>query len=67
MNPTVFTKSRTHPYRKEIIEIKKVGLEHWLTQTSKKPRRSFIGIMAVIIAVGAGLLVGVLFGKGGHH
>jgi uncharacterized protein (TIGR02186 family) len=53
-------------YGKDIIEIKKVGLEHWLTQTSQNSP-VFFGIMAVLIAVGAGLLVGVIFGKGGHH
>ncbi|MFZ5447903.1 MAG: TIGR02186 family protein [Thermodesulfobacteriota bacterium] len=53
-------------YGKDIIEIKKVGLENWLTQTSQNSP-VFFGIMAVVIAVGAGLLVGVIFGKGGHH
>lgn len=53
-------------YGKDVIEIKKVGLENWLTQTSQN-KPVFFGIMAVIIAVGAGLLVGVIFGKGGHH
>lgn len=53
-------------YGKDVIEIKKVGLENWLTQTSKNSP-VFFGILAVVIAVGAGLLVGVIFGKGGHH
>jgi uncharacterized protein (TIGR02186 family) len=53
-------------YGKDVITIKKVGLENWLTQTSQNQPVLF-GIMAVIIAVGAGLLVGVIFGKGGHH
>jgi uncharacterized protein (TIGR02186 family) len=53
-------------YGKDVIEIKKVGLEHWLTQTSKNSA-IFYGIMAVVVALGAGLLVGVIFGKGGHH
>jgi uncharacterized protein (TIGR02186 family) len=53
-------------YGKDVITIKKVGLEHWLTQTSQNSP-VFFGIMAVIIAVGVGLLVGVIFGKGGHH
>ncbi len=61
-----FLKGELVGYGKDIIEIKKVGLENWLTQTSKN-QPVFYGIMAVIIAVGAGLLVGVLFGKGGHH
>jgi uncharacterized protein (TIGR02186 family) len=53
-------------YGKDEIQIKKVGLESWLTQTSKNSA-VFYGIMAVVIALGAGLLVGVIFGKGGHH
>jgi uncharacterized protein (TIGR02186 family) len=53
-------------YGKDIITIKKVGLENWLTQTSQNSP-VFFGILAVVIAVGAGLLVGVIFGKGGHH
>ena len=53
-------------YGKDVIEIKKVGLEHWLTDISQN-QPVFFGIMAVVIAVGAGLLVGVIFGKGGHH
>jgi uncharacterized protein (TIGR02186 family) len=61
-----FLKGELVGYGKDIIEIKKVGLENWLTQTSQN-QPVFFGIMAVLIAVGAGLLVGVLFGKGGHH
>jgi uncharacterized protein (TIGR02186 family) len=53
-------------YGKDEIQIKKVGLEHWLTQTSKNSA-VFYGILAVVIAMGAGLLVGVIFRKGGHH
>jgi uncharacterized protein (TIGR02186 family) len=53
-------------YGKDVIQIKKVGLENWLTQTSKNSA-VFYGILAVVIAMGAGLLVGVIFGKGGHH
>jgi uncharacterized protein (TIGR02186 family) len=53
-------------YGKDVIEIKKVGVENWLTQTAQN-RPVFFGILAVVIAVGAGLLVGVIFGKGGHH
>ena len=57
-----FLKGELVGYGKDVIEIKKVGLEHWLTQTSQN-HPVFFGIMAVLIAVGAGLLVGVLFGK----
>jgi uncharacterized protein (TIGR02186 family) len=53
-------------YGKDVIDIKKVGLENWLTQTSQNSA-VFYGIMAVVIAMGAGLLVGVIFRKGGHH
>jgi uncharacterized protein (TIGR02186 family) len=61
-----FIKGELVGYGKDYIEIKKVGLEHWLTQTSQN-QPVFFGILAVVIAVGAGLLVGVIFGKGGHH
>jgi uncharacterized protein (TIGR02186 family) len=61
-----FQKGELVGYGKDVIEIKKVGVENWLTQTSQNQPVLF-GIMAVIIAVGAGLLVGVIFGKGGHH
>jgi uncharacterized protein (TIGR02186 family) len=53
-------------YGKDEIQIKKVGLEHWLTHTSKNSA-VFYGILAVVVALGVGLLVGVIFGKGGHH
>jgi uncharacterized protein (TIGR02186 family) len=62
----VFLKGELVGYGKDIIEIKKVGIENWLTKTSQN-QPVFFGIMAVVIAVAAGLLVGVLFGKGGHH
>ncbi len=61
-----FQKGELVGYGKDVIEIKKVGIESWLTKTSQNSP-VFFGIMAVVIAVGAGLLVGVLFGKGGHH
>jgi uncharacterized protein (TIGR02186 family) len=53
-------------YGKDVIQIKKVGLEHWLTQTARN-NAVFYGILAVFVAMGAGLLVGVIFRKGGHH
>jgi hypothetical protein len=53
-------------YGKDVIQMQKVGLEHWLTQTSQD-QPVFYGILAVVIALGAGLLVGVIFRKGGHH
>ncbi len=61
-----FSKGQLVGYGKDVIEIKKVGLENWLTQTSQN-QPVFFGIMAVVVALGAGLLVGVIFRKGGHH
>ncbi len=61
-----FEKGQLVGYGQDIIEIKKVGLENWLTHTSQN-QPVFFGIMAVVIAMGAGLLVGVIFRKGGHH
>jgi uncharacterized protein (TIGR02186 family) len=61
-----FSKGELVGYGKDVIEVKKVGLENWLTQTSQN-HPVFFGILAVFIAVGAGLLVGFIFGKGGHH
>ncbi len=61
-----FSKGQLVGYGKDVIEIKKVGLENWLTQTSQN-QPIFFGIMAVVIAMGAGLLVGFIFRKGGHH
>jgi len=53
-------------YGKDVVEIKKVGLEYWMTSTSQN-QPVFFGILAVVIAMGAGLLVGIIFRKGGHH
>jgi uncharacterized protein (TIGR02186 family) len=61
-----FQKGQLVGYGKDVIDIKKVGLEHWLTDTSQN-QPVFFGIMAVLIAMGAGLLVGFIFRKGGHH
>jgi uncharacterized protein (TIGR02186 family) len=61
-----FEKGQLVAYGKDLIEIKKVGLEAWFTHTSQNSP-VFFGILAVLIAAGAGLLVGVIFGKGGHH
>ena len=51
---------------KDIIEVKKVGLIAWLYRTSRH-HGVLYGIMAVVIALGAGLLVGTLFKGGGGH
>jgi uncharacterized protein (TIGR02186 family) len=61
-----FQKGQLVAYGKDEIQIKKVGVENWLTQTAKN-KAAFYGILAVLIAMGAGLLVGVIFRKGGHH
>jgi uncharacterized protein (TIGR02186 family) len=53
-------------YGKDVIQIKKVGIEYWLTDISQN-HPVFFGIMAVLVALGAGLLVGMIFKKGGHH
>lgn len=53
-------------YGKDMIRIQKVGLENWLTKTANESP-IFYGIMAVLIAIGAGLGVGMIFRKGGHH
>lgn len=53
-------------YGKDLIEIRKVGLEHWLTHTSQN-NPIFFGILCVVVAMGAGLGVGFIFRKGGHH
>jgi len=61
-----FDKGELVGYGKDVIEIKKVGLENWLTDTSQNSP-VFFGILAVLVAVGAGLGVGMIFRKGGHH
>lgn len=53
-------------YGKYEISIRKVGLEAWLTSVSQNYALAY-GIGAVLFAVCAGLLVGVIFKKGGHH
>ena len=61
-----FLKGKLVGYGKDIIQIKKVGLENWLTETSQNSP-VFFGILAVLIAAAAGLGVGFIFKKGGHH
>ena len=61
-----FLKGQLVGYGKDVIQIKKVGLENWLTETSQN-NPVFFGIMAVLIAMAAGLTVGFIFKKGGHH
>ncbi len=61
-----FSKGELVGYGKDVIEIQKVGLESWMTRTSQESPM-FYGILAVLIAMGAGLGVGMIFRKGGHH
>jgi uncharacterized protein (TIGR02186 family) len=53
-------------YGKDEINIRKVGLEAWLTNASQNYAIAY-GIGAVLFAMAAGLLVGMIFKKGGHH
>jgi uncharacterized protein (TIGR02186 family) len=50
---------------KKEIQVRKVGLESWLTHTSRNQSLLY-GILAVLVALGVGLLVGMIFKKGGH-
>lgn len=50
---------------KDVIKIEKIGLTAWLYRKSQH-NGVFYGIMAVVIALGAGLLVGIIFKGGGH-
>jgi len=61
-----FEKGELVGYGKDLIKIKKVGVENWLTETSQNSPL-FFGILSVLIAMGAGLGVGMIFRKGGHH
>lgn len=61
-----FQKGELVGYGKDVIQIRKVGLEHWLTDTSQNSP-VFFGIFAVVVAMAAGLGVGMIFRKGGHH
>ncbi|MCB2185362.1 MAG: TIGR02186 family protein [Deltaproteobacteria bacterium] len=49
----------------DVVEVRKVGLTAWLFRMSRENGVMY-GIMAVLIAVGAGLLVGSIFKGGGH-
>jgi uncharacterized protein (TIGR02186 family) len=61
-----FTNGELVGYGKDEISISKVGLEAWLTNAAQNYPMAY-GIGAVLFAVGAGLLVGMIFKKGGHH
>ncbi len=47
------------------VEVRKVGLTAWLYHTAQN-NGVLYGVMAVVIALGAGLLVGTIFKGGGH-
>jgi uncharacterized protein (TIGR02186 family) len=49
----------------ETIVVRKVGLQAKVVRWSKEYPKTY-GLVAVIIALGAGLLVGTIFKKGGH-
>jgi hypothetical protein len=61
-----FTNGELVGYGKDEISINKVGLEAWLTNAAQNYPLAY-GIGAVLFAMGAGLLVGMIFKKGGHH
>ena len=61
-----FTNGELVGYGKDEIHIRKVGLEAWLTNAAQNYPLAY-GIGAVLFAMGAGLLVGMIFRKGGHH
>jgi hypothetical protein len=48
------------------FQVKQTGLADWLTQQASENAVVY-GILAALIAVGAGLLVGMVFKKGGGH
>lgn len=49
----------------DVIDVRKIGLTAWLYRKSQN-NGVFYGILAVVIALGAGLLVGIIFKGGGH-
>jgi uncharacterized protein (TIGR02186 family) len=61
-----FTNGELVGYGKDEINVSKVGLEAWLTNAAQNYPMAY-GIGAVLFAIGAGLLVGMIFKKGGHH
>jgi hypothetical protein len=48
------------------FQVKQTGLADWLTQQASE-NAVIYGILAALIAVGAGILVGLVFKKGGGH
>jgi hypothetical protein len=48
------------------FQVKQTGLAEWLTQQAAKNAVVY-GIMAALIAIGAGILVGLIFKRGGGH
>ncbi|MBI5605548.1 MAG: TIGR02186 family protein [Deltaproteobacteria bacterium] len=50
----------------EKFQVKQTGLAEWLTRQAASNAVVY-GIMAALIAIGAGILVGLIFKKGGGH
>ncbi len=50
---------------RDVVKVEKVGITAWLYRTAQENGVMY-GIMAVLLALGAGLLVGVFFKGGGH-
>ena len=48
------------------FQVKQTGLAEWLTQQAAKNAVVY-GIMAALIAIGAGVFVGLIFKRGGGH
>ncbi|MGC1405072.1 MAG: TIGR02186 family protein, partial [Thermodesulfobacteriota bacterium] len=48
------------------FQVKQTGLAEWLTQQAAKNAVVY-GIMAALIAIGAGIFVGLIFKRGGGH
>ncbi len=61
-----FENRRLVGYGREEIEIRKVGLQDWLTRLARTRPLPY-GLMAVGLALGLGLAVGIIFKRGRHH
>lgn len=61
-----FRKGRLVGKAVDRISVQKVGLEANIVEWAQDYPKIY-GLCAVVLALGAGLLVGFVFGKGGHH
>jgi len=52
-------------FSRDVVRVRKVGLVAWLSHTARN-NGVLYGVMAVLIALGMGLLVGTIFKGGGH-